>query len=156
MTSSPGVYTYSFFKIRVAEELSRANRHRLPMTLLLINLLDFDQMSPESQEDLLSIIGLVFNHSIRDVDIPCRYSSRSSFALILPISEAASARVLIDKLGTSIESYGFKPFPDDRELRLHMVSHSFTPEAGSKPVFRMERARIDQFLAEADRLLHEP
>jgi len=120
-----GVYSSGYFDIRIGEELNRSQRHQLPVTLMLIRIREFDRMSELNQQDLLSIIGVVFQNSMRDVDIPCRFRDPQTFAFILPLTDARGAKIFQDKLRFNIESYAFKPFDNDEELSLAMTSRTF-------------------------------
>ena len=107
-------------------------------------------MSPESQQDLLAIVGLVFNHTIRDVDIACRYSNASTFSLILPLTEPLGAQVLLKKIHNAIESYNFKPFSDDRVLKLRLTANTFIGNRDGDNPYQIDESVLKKFLADTE------
>ncbi|MBF0499176.1 MAG: GAF domain-containing protein [Candidatus Riflebacteria bacterium] len=145
-----GVYSYSYFQLRFDEEMNRAQRHRLPLTLVLIRIIDFEKMTGNVQEDILAILGLVFNNSIRTVDIPCRYKDPSRLAIILPLTDAAGASKLGAKLRRDIESYGFKPFHDDQELKVGLNMKTFMPINDSRHLYGLDKTFIEEFLIQSE------
>ncbi|MBF0408457.1 MAG: diguanylate cyclase [Candidatus Riflebacteria bacterium] len=145
-----GVFSYSFFQIRIAEELNRSQRHNVPMSLILMKIQNYSKMEQPVQLDLLSVIGLVFQNSIRQVDIPCRFSNSETLALILPLTESAGAKLLADKLKFNIESYSFKPFKSNEELTLKFSVAEFRPQTGKKRIYSLSKEMIDQFIQNAE------
>ncbi|MBF0407812.1 MAG: hypothetical protein HQM10_10685 [Candidatus Riflebacteria bacterium] len=120
-----GIYSFQYFIARIQEEMSRSARHDLPLSIILLEILEFDKMTPAGKKDLSAIIGAVLMFVTRSVDIPARYSSESIFSLILPVTDEKGADVLVKKLLNNIVSYEFKPFFDDRELKVKVISHEF-------------------------------
>ncbi len=151
-----GVYSYQYFGLRIGEEMSRSQRYRLPMSLLILALADFEAMAPELQRDLLSIVGLVFSYNIRDVDIACRFDNPSSFAIILPLTDQAGAKILTEKLRAAIESYQFKPYGDDRLLRVCIGTHTFVSTAEGDSPYKVPPAVVERFIDEARRAAGKP
>ncbi len=149
-----GVYSYGYFSIRIGEELNRAQRHQMVVSLMLIRVRKFDQMSELNQKDLLSIIGLVFQNSIREVDIACRFRDPQTFALILPLTDEKGAKILQDKLRFNIESYSFKPFDSDEELSLQIAFRTHNGQTAEGPRrYSVSEAQIKQFIEQTEQAL---
>lgn len=141
-----GVFSYSYFTLRVVEELNRAQRHGYPVTLLLLRLGRYAEMNPQNQKDLLAIMGLVFQHSLRQVDLPCRFSDPATFALLLPMTDRSGAEILRGKLGRIIDEYAFKPFSSEEPLRVIMAVGEFTPKVGEKRIYEVDEETVRVFV----------
>lgn len=151
-----GAYSYAFFRNRISEELNRAQRHRLHLTLMMLQIGNFSRMSEQSREDILSIIGLVFAHLIRDVDVACRYRDPQTFALILPLTDTAGALVLADKLRCNITNYRFKPFDhSDEELDVRISYRTFRAIEGDSRLYSINTVVAESFVAETEQALED-
>jgi len=148
-----GVFSYAFFKARVHEELSRAQRHCVVVTLMMLRISEVDRMSEENRKDLMAIIGLVFANLIRDVDIACRFKDSSTFVLLLPLTESVGATILANKLRSNIENYKFKPFDNDDDLRILIAFETFRAIEGRKPIYSLDDSTIEEFIASVERRL---
>jgi diguanylate cyclase (GGDEF)-like protein len=151
-----GVYSNGYFRIRIVEEMNRSQRHEVPFSLFLLKIRKYEEMNPENQKDLLAIFGLVFQRSLRGIDIVCRYNRPDTFVVILPMTEEGGLSILQEKLRFEIESYSFKPFDSDEVLSLHMAPATFRGFHGEKKVYSVNPAQIQGFLENLDRTLDQP
>ncbi|MBF0499006.1 MAG: diguanylate cyclase [Candidatus Riflebacteria bacterium] len=119
-----GVYSQSYFEIRLSQEMSRAIRHRLPLTLLMIGLDGLEKTTPEKREETLAEVGNVLSRSLRDLDIPCRYHLPDIFALILPLTDSAGAKIFVGRLRTKLDIYA-STLSSELPLRLKLAAHVF-------------------------------
>jgi len=145
-----GVYSWNYFKIRIGEELARAQRYELTVSLLMLQIVDYDKVNDVTREDLLSVLGLIFNGTIRDVDVPCRFQNPYTFAVILPLTDAVGIRVLERKIRETVESYGFKPYGDDRVLEIRIGSHSYTGTGWRNNSGKFTAEKIQEFVDRAE------
>jgi diguanylate cyclase (GGDEF)-like protein len=81
----------------LARELSRAKRHRCPLTVIMLDLDNFkhfnDVHGHEAGDVMLTAVGTFLKKSVRDEDIVCRYGGEE-FIIIMPgaASEDAERR----------------------------------------------------------------
>jgi diguanylate cyclase (GGDEF)-like protein len=90
-----GLYNHRFFYGRLNEEVARARRYGLPLSLLMIDIDDFKlfndahghQMGDQALHSVAAILGTRLRQNI---DIPARYGGEE-FAVILPSTDAGGA-----------------------------------------------------------------
>jgi diguanylate cyclase (GGDEF)-like protein len=119
-----GLYNFPYFKHKLQVEIARSRRHGLPVSLLMMDI-DFFKMyndhfgHPLGDRILRRFSNLLFEH-VRQIDILSRYGGEE-FALILPGTPKASAKIVAEKLRTLIEkSY----FPLSEKLPFGRVTMS--------------------------------
>lgn len=82
-----GLFNYRFFRQSLETELSHSNRSNRPTSLMMIDLDHFksvnDQWGHEAGNQVLQSAARVFNQTLRQSDIICRYGGEE-FAVILP------------------------------------------------------------------------
>ncbi len=120
-----GVYSQAYFEVRIVQEISRAMRYRLPLSLLTLRINGWDAVKPENQPDLLAIVARVVVHAKRDLDIPCRYPIPSVIGIILPLTDGAGAKILLERLRTMLEIHAFPEFPPDIDRDVTLILHTF-------------------------------
>jgi len=105
-----GLYNYQYFKHKLQIEIARSQRHKLPVSLLMMDI-DFFKMyndhfgHPLGDRILRRFSNLLFEH-VRQIDILSRYGGEE-FSLILPGTAKESAAVVAEKLRTLIEKSYF-------------------------------------------------
>jgi diguanylate cyclase (GGDEF)-like protein len=82
-------------------ELYRARRYRHPLSVCYFDIDDFklvnDRLGHETGDKLLQLLGKTIQGSIRSSDLAARLGG-DEFALLLPHTEGAAARALVEKL----------------------------------------------------------
>ncbi len=101
-----GLFNHTYFHQRLDEELSRSERYRRPLSLLMLDLDGFKAYNdayghPKGDLILAQVAGLV-TASIRRVDIACRYGGEE-FAVILPETGGQAAVVAGERIRQAIE-----------------------------------------------------
>lgn len=95
------------FVERIGEEVQRAARFSLPMSILLLDLDNFDslsvQLGVEAAREVLRDIGQTLQQKTRAVDIVARYGAHQ-FGAILPNTDQQGAILLAERLCLAIES----------------------------------------------------
>jgi len=90
-----GVFNQNYFLTRVRDEIARSKRYGHPISLIFIDLENFDQVRLKSGSSrinlLLKGIGLLLKTKLRNVDVLARYSTQR-FSIIIP--ETAAGREL--------------------------------------------------------------
>jgi diguanylate cyclase (GGDEF)-like protein len=89
-----GLANRRFFDIELARELQRADRHKRPTSLIMIDLDDFksynDRYGHPAGDDLLRSIAVMLGQYVRTLDTAARYGGEE-FVLILPETQADAA-----------------------------------------------------------------
>ena len=89
------------FDQRIAEDFSRARRHDLPLSLLMIDLDHFKEINDHnghrSGDLVLSAVGAMLRDTLRVADIACRYGG-DEFAVILPETTKTEAWLVAEKI----------------------------------------------------------
>jgi diguanylate cyclase (GGDEF)-like protein len=98
-----------FFDERVAFEFERAQRNRLPISLLVADIDHFKQFNDRfghtRGDEVLKTVAKQLLEGVRSRDIVCRYGGEE-FALILPGANGAQAVEIAESLRKAIESHG--------------------------------------------------
>ena len=98
-----------FFDERVAFEFERAQRNRLPISLLVADIDHFkqfnDRFGHSRGDEVLKTVARQLLDGVRSRDIVCRYGGEE-FALILPGANGAQALEIAETLRKAIESKG--------------------------------------------------
>jgi len=125
-----GLKNFRYFRLRIEEEISRANRHKYPFSLCLIEIDDFDEFrrrhgESEWRRALLKISGKL-REQVRDTDLLGRYNE-NQFLALFPQADAKQALVPTVRIKKAIEilnvgpdslytptmCFGISCFPDD-------------------------------------------
>lgn len=109
-----GLKNQRFFRERIAEEVSRAQRYDTPLTLILLDVDRFkkynDTFGHTAGDDVLRTLGHLLRQNARETDIAARYGGEE-FALLLPQTELASAEVIAERLRASVEAHAWTERP---------------------------------------------
>lgn len=94
------------FDDELKRRLSEWERKRIPCTLVLLDI-DFfkkfnDTHGHQVGDEVLKQVAKVLKAQSRESDLPCRYGGEE-FGAILPTTDAASARVVAERIRTAIE-----------------------------------------------------
>jgi diguanylate cyclase (GGDEF)-like protein len=109
------VYNHRYFYERLAQEVARAVRYELPLSLLMLDIDDFklfnDQFGHRAGDDALRDLASLLNGQTRqNVDLVARYGGEE-FAIILPSTGVAGAATVGERLRSTIAESG--PAPDE-------------------------------------------
>jgi len=101
------LYTNHYFKMRLAQEISRLRRIKSPLSVIMFDMDSFKTLN-ESFGDpvgdlVLSKTANLLKRQIRFNDIPCRFGGEK-FAIILPDTNIKGAEVVAEKLRQGIET----------------------------------------------------
>jgi diguanylate cyclase (GGDEF)-like protein len=118
-----GAFNRRYFHARLDEELQRARRHRLSLTLLMIDIDDFksinDSFGHLAGDTVIRDIAEILRRSVRIFDVCARFGGEE-FAIIMPGSVSESAAKVAGRIRERVEAY--RPF--DRALEALRVTAS--------------------------------
>jgi diguanylate cyclase (GGDEF)-like protein len=106
-----GLYNHRYFYDRLAQEVARAQRYGLPLSLLLIDIDDFkaynDRSGHRAGDALLRQLGVVLRAQTRQqIDLVARYGGEE-FVVILPSTGLAGAARAGERLRDAVNGGGF-------------------------------------------------
>lgn len=132
--SLTGLLNRRYFQERLAEEIERFKRHKLPFSLIMMDIDDFKRLNDTHGhvvgDDALATTARAIRSSIRAIDVAARYGGEE-FTVILPQTSKQAARTMADRIGRAVArtpipttkgdtayltvSLGVASFPDDAQ-----------------------------------------
>ncbi len=101
-----GLYNRRYLDNRIKEEVARAQRHVIPLSLLLIDIDHFKQVNDQwghpVGDDALAALGRLLSGAVRTEDVVARYGGEE-IAIIALNSAAPVAAVLAERLCRTVE-----------------------------------------------------
>lgn len=126
---------------------SFARRHRLPLSLLMLDVDEFksynDTFGHPSGDEVLRTVANLLKSGVRDHDTVARYGGEE-FVVLLPSTAAAEAALVAERLRSAIENFAWT----DRPITTSVGIASYEPG-----VFRAFASHAE-LLDEADRALY--
>ncbi|MGB8658030.1 MAG: sensor domain-containing diguanylate cyclase [Candidatus Zixiibacteriota bacterium] len=116
-----GVHNYRYFTRKVRIEVRRAERYHQPLSLVMIDI-DWFKRCNDTHGHLfgnrvLQELAARIKESVRDVDVVCRYGGEE-FAVILPQTKKADARMIGERIRHRVESSGFGDSQDGSTVKI--------------------------------------
>jgi len=106
-----GVYNYRYFRQYLTQEIRRAERHQLHVSLAMLDIDFFKRFNDAhghlAGDEVLRIVARLMKSHTRAIDVVARYGGEE-FALILPETNKAQARIVAEKVRRLVENF---PFP---------------------------------------------
>jgi diguanylate cyclase (GGDEF)-like protein len=103
-----GAFNRRYFQTRLEEELERARRHSLSLTLLLLDIDNFktinDTFGHLAGDAVIKDIAEILRRSVRMFDVCARFGGEE-FAIIMPGSNAESVATVAERIRERIEAY---------------------------------------------------
>jgi diguanylate cyclase (GGDEF)-like protein len=114
--SLTGLYNHRYFYERLRQEFKRSARYGIPLSLLMLDLDDFesvnDRLGHDMCDQVLCEIGRVLLKQVRrDVDLAARYGGEE-FAILLPNTPSLGAQVVGDRLKRTVAQLNGAEVPD--------------------------------------------
>jgi len=145
--SLTGIANRRYFMERGNEEIERARRYHLPLTLLLLDIDHFKQINDRfghpAGDKLLQVIAQACQSNARNVDLPGRIGGEE-FALLMPETSAIAARLAAERLRRAIAT-----IPPAQSGVLHQATASFGIAA-----LNPQDTSMDSLVARADAALY--
>jgi len=106
-----GLYNKRFLLELLDSEIARAARCEHDLSLIMMDIDNFkhynDTNGHPAGDVLLKELALLFNGSIRKMDVPCRYGGEE-FVVILPETKKSDAKIVAEKLVKKIAEHPFE------------------------------------------------
>lgn len=104
------LYNFTYFKDRINEEISRAQRHNLPLSILMLDIDHFKSMNTiyghQVGNRILVEIADIIKKDARKIDIAVRYGG-DEIALVLTNTDKEKALIVGKRVCNLISSYRF-------------------------------------------------
>jgi diguanylate cyclase (GGDEF)-like protein len=105
-----GMLNRRAFEERILEEITRADRYRSSLAILMIDIDHFKAVNDEFGhllgDEVLKHAATIFQHQLRKVDFICRFGGEE-FAIILPSTTLESAAAVAEKLRRAFFTHAF-------------------------------------------------
>ena len=109
-----GLKNHRTFQERLREEVGRAARYGLPLSLLLLDVDHFksynDTFGHPAGDAVLQQVATILQSNARTGDLTARYGGEE-FAILLPETQAEEARVVAERVREAIEMAGWQKRP---------------------------------------------
>jgi len=109
-----GIFNRRFFELRIMQEIERANRYDLVLSVIMVDIDHFKRINDEFGhllgDEVLKQISRLFEQHLRKPDVLCRFGGEE-FALLLPETTGERALAVADKLRQIVSSYPFPGIP---------------------------------------------
>jgi diguanylate cyclase (GGDEF)-like protein len=111
-----GLFNRRYFHTRLEEELQRAQRHKTPVALLMIDIDNFKEINDRfghiAGDTVVRGIAEILRRSLRKFDLCSRFGG-DEFAIVMPGSGPESAGHIAERVRQRIQEYK----PEDSELK---------------------------------------
>ncbi len=108
-----GLFSHRYFHIRLAQEIDRAKRYKLPLILIILDIDSFSdyvkRCGQSMGNEVLKKVAELLRKNIRGSDVVVRYG-KDSFALLLPNTVLSAGLSLSNRFIAIIKNY---PFPEE-------------------------------------------
>ena len=136
-----GIKNRRAFGMRLEEEVARATRYSLPLTLLLLDVDNFksynDTFGHPAGDEVLKTVARVLTQNAREMDMAARYGGEE-FVVLLPQTDAAGAWVTAERIRQAIAG---QPWPH-RSVTISVGCAHLLPvvDTGSQLIARADSA----------------
>jgi diguanylate cyclase (GGDEF)-like protein len=142
------MFNHGFFKNRLIEEISRAERYKTDLILMMLDLDHFKKVNDTHGHmagDLVLVkVADSIKQHVRVYDVPARFGGEE-FSVILPETSLADSQVVSERLRKSVESLEFSS--------LH-GSFRVSVSIGVAPFVHAVNMTEDVLIERADRALY--
>ncbi len=148
-----GLFNRRYFATRIEEEIERARRHTLDLSLLLADVDDFKRLNDELGhlvgDYLLKQVADVLRRSVRVFDVCTRFGGEE-FAILMPGTGMASAMVVAERIRARVEQASREVGPLPAHLRITVSLGLAVLASDPTPQDLIARADRGLYRAKAD------
>lgn len=109
-----GIFNRRFFELRISEEIERARRFDVGMTVIMIDIDQFKRLNDEFGhllgDEVLRQVSSLFHQQLRKIDVVCRYGGEE-FAILLSQTNPDDSLGIAEKLRRIVELWQFPGVP---------------------------------------------
>ena len=109
-----GIFNRRFFELRIMQEIERANRYGLALSVIMMDIDHFKRINDEFGhllgDEVLKQVSRLFSQHLRKPDVLCRFGGEE-FAILLPETTGESALAAAEKLRQIVAGYPFPGIP---------------------------------------------
>lgn len=144
-----GLRNRRFLDLRLAEEMSRAERYHSPVSVLLLDIDHFksvnDTCGHAVGDKVLAEVARIVRDTVRKTDLAARYGGEE-MAVIAPQTPLSTAVMLAERLRRNIETKAHAAVPEVAVLErpitvsIGVAKSSNPPESASKLLWRADSA----------------
>jgi diguanylate cyclase (GGDEF)-like protein len=121
------LYNFTYFSMRLKEEIRRTDRYRLPCSVLLVSI--ENPPPPEARGEVMKAVGTVLKESLREgIDTPARMDGER-FIIAVPETDAERCAALAARLSMLLEG---KAFARDYRMSVVMAVSCYPTTAGGE------------------------
>ena len=137
-----GIFNRRYLDRRLIEEVARARRYRLPLSIMMFDIDHFKQINdgyghPAGDKVLASLAEIVAK-DLRESDVVARYGGEE-FIVIAPHTEHSNAIEVAERLRRQIESHSFSLGDEPDDIREINVTTSIGVASLSEEVNSVEK-----------------
>jgi diguanylate cyclase (GGDEF)-like protein len=114
-----GLYNHRYLKEHLEQELLRAHRHQLRVSVVMLDIDHFkkfnDTYGHPAGDTILRTIARLLKDNIRKIDLAARYGGEE-FCLVLVETSKAAAAIAAEKVRRIIEAHYFDHFGSEAQL----------------------------------------
>ncbi len=114
--SLTGLYNQRHFYNMLALEMTRTQRYKRHLSLMMIDIDDFkafnDTYGHMEGDRVIERLGIVIRNCIRKTDIACRYGGEE-FVVLMPETTAVQATVMAERMREEFRAHAFHPRQND-------------------------------------------
>lgn len=145
-----GLYNRAFFEHFLVLELKRADRQKVPVAFIMMDIDDFKQCNDNFGhlvgDEVLRELGRLIKGSVREIDLAARYGGEE-FALVLPNTDKSGALVVAERIRKTVSEHDFLP---DTIVPTQKISMSL-----GISIYPLEAATGEDLIKTADDLLYK-
>ncbi len=103
-----GLFNRRYFQERLEDEFNRAQRHKTPVALMMIDIDDFkginDRFGHLAGDEVIRIVSDILRRSVRRFDLCARFGGEE-FAIVMPGSGPEHSAVVAERIRRRIEEF---------------------------------------------------
>jgi diguanylate cyclase (GGDEF)-like protein len=109
-----GLLNRRYLEERLSEEIKRSNRHKFPMSFMMIDVDEFksynDNFGHMEGDKALQIVGICLKDTLRAIDVAARYGGEE-FSILLPQTTSLKAAAIAERVRDRVEKETFPNRP---------------------------------------------